>query len=1046
MAGPIRISVLANGTQANRAFASVSANAGGMGVRVRKAGKTAAIGLTALGVGGALALAKLGAASIKSASDAQQSAGATETVFGRYASRVVKDSRRASDAYGLSANEYRNNANLIGSLFKNQGVRSDELAGKTKNMIGTAADLAATFGGPTSKAVEALGSAFKGEFDPLEAYGISIKQSTINTEAMRVAQVKTTKDFNKLTTAQQTAAKQQAATNLINKQAASSSGAFSRETGTLAHQQQVLGAKLENIKTRIGAGLLPGLTALATTVNTQVLPPMSRLATKYAPQVSAAIASISFKNLKSGSANKDLSSIAGSVRELGPAFAKGAKSLPSFTDLLSVSATVIGVAADHTDLLIKALPFLAAGYVAVKAGQVAANAAQLISIPTKIAEVLINRQLVASNKLLIASRVESTVATTAQTGAENVGILTRTRSLAGLIAQKTATTAVAVATKAYTAGQWLLNVALTANPIGLVVVAIAALVAALVFAYRHSDRFRAIVDKTFGAIKKVVSGAISFVIGFVRSNFKLLPLLILGPLGVAVIAVIKNWDRIKAATSATWGALKGIVSGAVGKVMGVVTGIKGKVTGAFDGAKDWLLGIGGDIVSGLGRGIRDAGHLVEEAAQAIIDKIPKKIRQLMGIASPSKVMRRLARWLPAGLALGITDGTEGVERSVTAITKRIDKAFSSNLAAQKKNIGRKYDGIDDEIRAKHDKIEERLRRTLKGGELQTALRRNNKAEDQALSRADKARDKALAAAQKRTGKEQRQLLGLVHKQLPAIRANAKAQDAVAESLKTARDVLADMQKAQSDYAAQVRDTVVAAGSLSTLGQGTGFGSVGQLIAQRADVVTQTAKFVDVIGQLRGKLNDTDLQNLIDGGVGNLGTATAILNGGAGSIAQLNDLQAQLGALGTTLGQGAAQQFYGVGVAAQHGIVAGLEADAAKLDKAAVKLANTLVKAVKKALGIKSPSRVFKTIGVNSVRGLDIGLDDTYVKRSGATLAASLTKGFGTPALDAWVAAGGRPSDSGGGEVRFSAQEVDQLARGRSVTKDTDAWTGLRRPR
>ena len=46
-----------------------------------------------------------------------------------------------------------------------------------------------------------------------------------------------------------------------------------------------------------------------------------------------------------------------------------------------------------------------------------------------------------------------------------------------------------------------LNAALSANPIGLVVIAIAALVAGLIYAYQHSATFRAIVQ---GAMKAVV--------------------------------------------------------------------------------------------------------------------------------------------------------------------------------------------------------------------------------------------------------------------------------------------------------------------------------------------------------------------------------------------------------------------------------------------------------------------------------------------------------------------------------------------------------------
>jgi len=63
----------------------------------------------------------------------------------------------------------------------------------------------------------------------------------------------------------------------------------------------------------------------------------------------------------------------------------------------------------------------------------------------------------------------------------------------GLLKYLTATKLVTTVTKVWAAGQWLLNAALTANPIGLVIVAIAALVAGVIIAYKKSETFRDVV-------------------------------------------------------------------------------------------------------------------------------------------------------------------------------------------------------------------------------------------------------------------------------------------------------------------------------------------------------------------------------------------------------------------------------------------------------------------------------------------------------------------------------------------------------------------------
>lgn len=71
---------------------------------------------------------------------------------------------------------------------------------------------------------------------------------------------------------------------------------------------------------------------------------------------------------------------------------------------------------------------------------------------------------------------------------------------------KTVSLASTAVTKTFAAAQAALNVVMHANPIGLVVLAITALVGAFVLAYKHIKPFRDIVNKTGEAIKKLFTG------------------------------------------------------------------------------------------------------------------------------------------------------------------------------------------------------------------------------------------------------------------------------------------------------------------------------------------------------------------------------------------------------------------------------------------------------------------------------------------------------------------------------------------------------------
>ena len=596
MAGPIRISILANASQAKNELTTTSAKFADFG---KKAAKFVGVGMLAAGA----AIAKFGFDSSKAASDAQQSLGATETIFGKFADSVIKSSDRAASKYGLSANTYRESANLIGSLFKNQGVTVDKLAGKTDSMIGTASDLAATFGGTTADAVGALSGAFKGEFDPLERYGISIKASDI---AARLA----AKGQSKLTGEALKQAQQMATSELIMRQSSSSTGAFAKESNTLAGQQQRLAAKFENVKVTVGNYLIPVLTRLTTWVSDVGLP--------------------------------GLKNLGGQLQEkLGPAFE------------------------------------------AVKNAVVAMQ---------PIFEGIVN---------FIKANPE-----TIKAFAITVGILT-------------------VAVGLWAGAQWLVNAALAANPIGIIIITIGALVAGLVYAYNNSETFRILISGVWSGIQTAVSAVLNFFQVTVPATFTTVRNAITGTWNTVLSWTTSTWNSITSAVSRAWNsiisavggaasAVRNTVSGAWGAVTGMTSsawnsvlniigsiwggirngvsaginavvgflgGLYGRITGVFRGAGSWLYGIGQSIVSGLVSGISGAWRWVTDRVTSLINMIPYTIRRLMGIASPSKVMKGFGKNIAEGLALGIDQNAQRAARAASGLAVAVAAGFGTPALA-----------------------------------------------------------------------------------------------------------------------------------------------------------------------------------------------------------------------------------------------------------------------------------------------------------------------------------------------------------------------------
>lgn len=202
------------------------------------------------------AVVAFGKSVVDAASNQEQAIGALNSVFKEYADNMNEFGQTTAENLGISRAEFSQLAAVTGSLLKNAGVPLNEVADSTKTLTERAADLAAMYGGTVPEAMEAMNSAFKGEFDPLEKYGVSLKAAAIEAKAVAMgltdAEGKAT-DYGKTMAAQA----------LILEQSADAQGTFARESGTVAGQTQRLKAQFTDLQADIGNKLLPVLVSLA---------------------------------------------------------------------------------------------------------------------------------------------------------------------------------------------------------------------------------------------------------------------------------------------------------------------------------------------------------------------------------------------------------------------------------------------------------------------------------------------------------------------------------------------------------------------------------------------------------------------------------------------------------------------------------------------------------------------------------------------------------------------------------------------------------------
>lgn len=208
------------------------------------------------------------ATSIEAASQLEQAAGAVESVFGEAQGAINDFAESAADAFGLSQRQVKEFGALLGAQLQGFGFEADAAAKKAVELQQRAADMAATFGGTVPEAVQAISSLMRGERDPIEKYGVTLKQADIDARALALGLDTSTVEAKKHSDAI-------AALDLLYEQTATSQGQFARESDTLAGQQARLAANLENAQAELGEKFMPILVDLVEFLNKDGIPALS---------------------------------------------------------------------------------------------------------------------------------------------------------------------------------------------------------------------------------------------------------------------------------------------------------------------------------------------------------------------------------------------------------------------------------------------------------------------------------------------------------------------------------------------------------------------------------------------------------------------------------------------------------------------------------------------------------------------------------------------------------------------------------------------------
>lgn len=195
--------------------------------------------------------------SVKLASDLNEQANVLKVTFGESATQIERFADAGPKALGMSKIAAQEAAAMFGIFGKMAGLTGDDLVKFSTDLTRLSVDIASFRNAKPAEVMEALGAALRGEAEPMRRFGVLLDDATLRNEALQLGLIKTTKEA---LTPQQ---KVLAANAVIMKQTADAQGDFARTSDGLANRQRILSAQWEDIKTKLGAQLLPAVTQLA---------------------------------------------------------------------------------------------------------------------------------------------------------------------------------------------------------------------------------------------------------------------------------------------------------------------------------------------------------------------------------------------------------------------------------------------------------------------------------------------------------------------------------------------------------------------------------------------------------------------------------------------------------------------------------------------------------------------------------------------------------------------------------------------------------------
>lgn len=249
----LRVNITGDSSKLQKSLKGASASLKTFGSKLTSIGQNLSLRVTA-------PLALAGGASIKMASDFQESLNKVDVAF-KDSSKEVKDFAKTTlKEFGIARGTALDMAALFGDMSTSMGLTTSEASKMSRSLVGLAGDLASFKNMNIEEVTTALAGVFTGETESLKRLGIVMTQVNLENFALQQGIKKSIKE---MTQAEKVTLRYQ----FIMSKTANAQGDFARTSEGAANQMRIFQESTKELGASFGQVILPAFTKVVKSAN-----------------------------------------------------------------------------------------------------------------------------------------------------------------------------------------------------------------------------------------------------------------------------------------------------------------------------------------------------------------------------------------------------------------------------------------------------------------------------------------------------------------------------------------------------------------------------------------------------------------------------------------------------------------------------------------------------------------------------------------------------------------------------------------------------------